>query len=147
MTVIGSLMYTVRTVGTMLPFSYKYINANTMHRIVPVHPLLQWQHATACDCGIIFSRWRHQMEAFSALLALCVGNSPVTGDFPSQRTSNAELWCFFDVGESKWLNKMSSWWFETQWHPVWCHFNAIGNIHHDRHVHFCINHELLLPFE
>ena len=23
--------------------------------------------------------WRHQMETFSALLALCVGNSPVTG--------------------------------------------------------------------
>ena len=26
--------------------------------------------------------WRHQMEAFSALLALCAGNSPVTGEFP-----------------------------------------------------------------
>ena len=29
--------------------------------------------------------WRHQMEAFSALLALCAGNSPVPGEFPSQR--------------------------------------------------------------
>ena len=29
--------------------------------------------------------WRHQMETFSALLALCVENSPVTGEFPSQR--------------------------------------------------------------
>ena len=28
--------------------------------------------------------WRHQMETFSALLALCAGNSPVTGEFPSQ---------------------------------------------------------------
>ena len=26
--------------------------------------------------------WRHQMETFSALLALCAGNSPVTGEFP-----------------------------------------------------------------
>ena len=26
--------------------------------------------------------WRHQMETFFALLALCVGNSPVTGEFP-----------------------------------------------------------------
>ena len=25
------------------------------------------------------------METFSALLALCAGNSPVTGEFPSQR--------------------------------------------------------------
>ena len=29
--------------------------------------------------------WRHQMEIFSALLALCEGNPPVTGGFPSQR--------------------------------------------------------------
>ena len=29
--------------------------------------------------------WRHQMETFSALLALCAGNSPVTGEIPSQR--------------------------------------------------------------
>ena len=29
--------------------------------------------------------WRHQMETFSALLAQFVGNSPVTGEFPSQR--------------------------------------------------------------
>ena len=29
--------------------------------------------------------WRHQMETFSALLALCAVNSPVTGEYPSQR--------------------------------------------------------------
>ena len=32
-----------------------------------------------------WSWWRHQMETFSALLALCTGNSPVTGELPSQR--------------------------------------------------------------
>ena len=26
--------------------------------------------------------WRHQMETFSALLAICAGNSPVPGEFP-----------------------------------------------------------------
>ena len=31
------------------------------------------------------------MEAFSALLTLGAGNSPVTGEFPSQRASDAEL--------------------------------------------------------
>ena len=31
------------------------------------------------------SWWRHQMETFSALLAIGAGNSPVTGEFPSQR--------------------------------------------------------------
>ena len=29
--------------------------------------------------------WRHQMENFSALLAFCAGNSPVTGEFRAQR--------------------------------------------------------------
>ena len=30
------------------------------------------------------SWWRHQMETFSALLALCAGNSPVPGEFPAE---------------------------------------------------------------
>ena len=29
-----------------------------------------------------FPLWRHQMETFSALLAICAGNSPVPGEFP-----------------------------------------------------------------
>ena len=33
----------------------------------------------------ITSWWRHQKETFSMLLALCVGNSPVTGEFPAKR--------------------------------------------------------------
>ena len=33
--------------------------------------------------------WCHQMEAFSALLALCVGNLPVTSKFPTQRAIHA----------------------------------------------------------
>ena len=42
--------------------------------------LAPWRKA-----DIIYVRWRHQMEIFSALLALCEGNSPVAGNFPSQR--------------------------------------------------------------
>ena len=43
-----------------------------------------WQKAT--DTAHRHFPWlRHQMETFSVLLALCVGNSPVTGEFPSQR--------------------------------------------------------------
>ena len=41
---------------------------------------IYWQ-----PCRTPWSWWRHQMETFSALLALCAGNSPVTGEFPSQR--------------------------------------------------------------
>ena len=32
------------------------------------------------------------MEAFSALLDLCAENSPVTGEFPLRKASDAELW-------------------------------------------------------
>ena len=34
------------------------------------------------------------METIYALLALCEGNALVTGEFPSQKASEAELWCF-----------------------------------------------------
>ena len=34
------------------------------------------------------------METFSALLAFCAGKSPVTGEFPAQKASDAELWRF-----------------------------------------------------
>ena len=42
-----------------------------------------------------FTWWRHQMETFSALLSLCVRNSPVTGEFPSQRlvTRSFDVFC------------------------------------------------------
>ena len=35
-------------------------------------------------CSTFNSWWRLQMETFSALLAICAGNSPVTGEFPTQ---------------------------------------------------------------
>ena len=41
--------------------------------------------------------WHHQMEAFSASLALFVGNSPVTGEFPSQRPVMRSFDVFFDL--------------------------------------------------
>ena len=37
--------------------------------------------------------WRHQMEIVSALLPLCVGNSLVTGEYPSQRPVMQSFWC------------------------------------------------------
>ena len=37
------------------------------------------------------------MEAFSALLAICAGNSPVTGIFPAQRPVTQSFDSFFDL--------------------------------------------------
>ena len=41
--------------------------------------------------------WRHQMETFSALLAICAGNSPVTGEFPAQRPVTRSFDVFFHL--------------------------------------------------
>ena len=49
--------------------------------------------------------WRHQMETFSALLAICAGNSPVTGEFPAQRPVMQSFDVFFDLHLNKRLSK------------------------------------------
>ena len=69
--------------------------------------------------------WRHQMETFSALLAICAGNSPVPGEFPTQRPVTQNFGVCFDLRPNKRLSKQSwSWWFETPSCPLWRHRNA-----------------------
>ena len=70
------------------------------------------------------SWWRHQMEIFSALLDLCVGNSPVTGEFRTQRPVTRSFDVFFDLHQNKRLNKQPlGWRFETPSRPLWRHSN------------------------
>ena len=45
------------------------------------------------------------METFSALLALCAGNSPVAGEFPSQRPVTRGFDVFFDLRPNKRLSE------------------------------------------
>ena len=45
--------------------------------------------------------WRHQMETFSAILALCAGNSSVTDEFPSQRPVARSFDGFFYLRPNK----------------------------------------------
>ena len=40
---------------------------------------------------LLLAWWRHQMETFSTLLAICAGNSPGTGEFPAQRSVTRSL--------------------------------------------------------
>ena len=78
------------------------------------------------------SWWRHQMETFSALLAICVGTSPVTGEFPAQRPVTQSFDVFFDLHPAKRLSKQWwGWWFETPSRPWWRHCNG----HHG----FCLD--------
>ena len=75
---------------------------------------------------IVVCAWgRHQMDTFSALLAICAGNSPVTGEFPAQRPVTRGFDVFFDLHLNKRLSKQSwGWWLETPSHPLWLHCNV-----------------------
>ena len=69
--------------------------------------------------------WRPHMETLYALLAICAGNSPVTGEFPSQRSVTRSFDVFFDLHLNKRLSKQSwGWWFETPSRPSWRHRNV-----------------------
>ena len=63
-------------------------------------------------------------ETFSALLAICVENSPVTGEFPAQRPATRSFDVFFDLHLDKRLSKQG-WWFETPSCPLWRHCKVI----------------------
>ena len=82
-------------------------------------PVLSYTTSYRCNLENIILHswppwWRHQMETFSALLALCVGNSPVTGEFPAQRPVTRSFDVSFDLCLNKRLSKQS-WgrWSET----------------------------------
>ena len=66
------------------------------------------------------SWWRHQMEPFSALLAICAGNSSVSDEFPSQRpvTRSFPLTC-------AWIN-------------VWVNNHKTGDLRRHR-SHYDVN--------
>ena len=66
------------------------------------------------------------METFSALLAICAGNSPVTGEFPTQRPVTRSRDVFFDLCLNKRLSKqLRGWWLETTSRSLWHHCNDV----------------------
>ena len=87
----------IKKVGSLLPF------------------LVSWYYIS-----VKATWWRHQTETFSALLAICAGNSPVPDEFPAQRPVTWSFDVFFDLHLNKWLSKQScGWWFEMPWGPLW----------------------------
>ena len=65
-----------------------------------------WQHWFSHEDVMIWKPWwRHQMETFSALLALCAWNSLVTGEFPSQRPVTQSFdFCLIYAWTNGWVN-------------------------------------------
>ena len=79
--------------------------------IIVKHKEHEYLIPVSCEtyiCGLTgpFAWWRHQMETFSALLAICAGNPPVTGEFPAQRPMTLSFDVFFDMRlNENWVNK------------------------------------------
>ena len=70
---------------------------------------IDWcQTKTKCskhEANAFFSWWRHQMETFSALLAICAGNSTVPGEFPHKgQWRGALLFSLICVWINGWVN-------------------------------------------
>ena len=64
------------------------------------------------------------METFSALLAICAGNPPVTGEFPAQRPVTRSFDVLFCLLLNKRLSEQSrGWWFEMPSCPLWRNCN------------------------
>ena len=58
-------------------------------------------------------------------LAICAGNSPVTGKFPAQRPVTHSFDVFFDLRLNKRLSKqLWGWWLEKPSRPLWRHCNV-----------------------
>ena len=105
-------------------FQYLY-NQNT-HTEQQQTGRLAWEHQ--CNhqvwCQLNLMTSSNAVETFSTLLALCAGNSPVSGEFPTQRPVTRNFDVFFDLRLNKWLSKHSRClWFETQLSSLWCHCN------------------------
>ena len=90
-------------------------------RCLQVSPL-QWRHDECngvlnhdCLLNSLFKR-RSKKTPKLRVTGLCEGNSPVTGEFPSQRSSNAEnvsIWWRHHV-----VNKITTKWHEYIFHTM-----------------------------
>ena len=75
------------------------------------------------------ARWRHRMETYSALLAICAGNSPVTGEFPAQRPVTRSFDFSFDLlPKNGWVNNPEAGDLRKKSRPLWRHGNNPGTI-------------------
>ena len=108
-------------VDILAPYSHSAIRNQHTGSILTMAPD-QSYYATRISLD---AWWRHLMETFSALLAICAGNSPVSGELPAQRPVTQSFDVFFDLCPNKRLSKQPwGWWFETPSVSLWRHSNG-----------------------
>ena len=70
---------------------------------------------------IYSSWWRHQIFA---LLAICAGNSAVTGEFPDERPVTRSFDVFYLRLNKRLSKQWPGWWSETPSRSLWRHCNV-----------------------
>ena len=113
----------IRQIIDMMAYDANHSESTSQERVTFVS---SWRQGVICAKNWhSMTWWRHQMETFSALLAICAGNSPVPGEFPTQRPVTRSFDVFFDLRLNKRLRKQPrGWWFETPPCPLWRHRNG-----------------------
>ena len=95
-----------------------------INKLVVLIPYYPWISASkACTNTVCMTLSNGKI--YSALMAICAGNSLVTDEFPAQRPVTQCFDVFFDLRLNKRLSKQ--WWglwFETPSRPSWRHCNA-----------------------
>ena len=129
----------------------------TSHRYdydINVWELQSIQHVSvSCLCGDHLeetapnSWWHHQIETFSALLAFCARNLPVTGEFPAQRPVMRSFDVFFDLRMNpQSVEQWKRWWFETLPRSSWRHCNSVAHYHPSDRLEF-LSKSLMFYFQ
>ena len=114
--ILALLGYTIRWILTMWSWTHNDVSLKWRKESLWVILLLHVKQFRggqpfnrAWPLGLVSSLYRRvttsSMETSSALLALCEGNPPVTGWFPSQRPMTQSFDEFFDLRLNKRLSK------------------------------------------
>ena len=94
------------------------------HSMVTEHEYQSFDHPTAY---IMMTSSNGNIFRVTGLL--CVGNSPLTSEFPTQRQVTRSFDVFFGLRLNKRFSKQSSgWWFETPSRPLWRLCNDGGSL-------------------
>ena len=126
-------------VGISNKNSPKYISSDLVIKKLAFVQIMTWLRPDAKPHLNLW--WRHQMETLSALLAICAGNSPVTGEFPAQRPVTRSFDVFFVLRLDRQLSKpWGRWWFWTPSRSLWRHWNAMMGVIYV-HIHVALDHD------
>ena len=116
-----------RTLSTWNYFMTNWFCDNDLFSKTPEQPPDKWTQPQLQTLGghlstAVVTWWRHQMETFSALLAFCAGNAPVTGEFPDKgQWRGALMFSLICAWINRWVNNG-----EAGDLTVWRHCNYTG---------------------